>query len=125
MIRTSLDAATDITTFDCSRDVTLSEIQSALTEFFDRSPTPRILLDLRNAHLVRPPISEIRSLLATAQGLVKSLGLRLRAAVIASTDFEYGMARMFEALSVAEGSSYLFRVFEMTQTAKRWLLSDE
>lgn len=86
----------------------------------DGTAPPKGLVDMRAVRtldVTASTIWELAQLLARAAATANPQ----RVAIVASADFTFGMARMFEALAESAGVDTTYRVFRDMAEARAWL----
>jgi hypothetical protein len=87
--------------------------------FLDSSATALTLIDLTKASLGQISGESMRVLARRVGRLAKDRGAHGKAAIICSSDVDFGMARMFATVASIEG--LCFAVFPGPNSARGWL----
>ncbi|MCP4641187.1 MAG: STAS/SEC14 domain-containing protein [bacterium] len=122
-ILTSVYPARKLTIHAVRGTVSFDDIVAVIIEFFQGDPTLHVLWDLRHATTANLTLQHVWGLVRTAmtQGKARRGG---RTAVVASGPVEYGLSRMFQALTEVELAPFKVRVFKDLEDALRWLGED-
>jgi hypothetical protein len=121
MIETTVDKSQNLTIHKCSGSLTEQEILDTSKSFYGGNPTLYTLWDFSNSSFDKISNEFLREMLSIVQrsGSRRQGG---RTAVIAPSDLEYGMARMFQIMSDTDDFPFETRVFRSNDEAKQWLL---
>jgi hypothetical protein len=119
-IETTIDRAADLTVHTVSGDVTAPEIVDALHRYFAGVPTKYILWDLCEADLTGLTASDVRMIAQTARRYTH-LRPGGRTALLACSDFVYGLGRMLEQTLSASESPVEAMTFHDRDAALAWL----
>ena len=121
MYKYTIDTASNVIRIEFEGEISLEEYRRLLTELvespdFQRSPT--MLIDQRRGRLA-VSMEEARSQPSFILGLQDHLG-EPKIACVTSTDYDYGMNRMFE-LSSEDILNHTGKVFRDMDEACEWL----
>ena len=124
MIETTVDDQHDLTIHSCSGSLTKEEFMDAIQSFYKENPTRYVIWDFAKASLADIPSDCVRR----STEMVKRLGVARRngkSAVIASSDLEYGLARMFQIMTDNGEIPFKIKVFRYFGEATQWLFEEE
>ena len=124
MIETTVDDQHDLTIHSCSGSLTEEEFMDAIQSFYKENPTRYVIWDFAKASLADILSDFVRQ----SSEMVKRLGVARRngkSAVIASSDLEYGLARMFQIMTDNGEIPFKIKVFRYFREATRWLFEKE
>jgi hypothetical protein len=124
-IDTHIEEDTGFRTHTVSGRVTLEEVRDILDGVYkdpDFKPAAPALWDMRDAD-IDVPTEDVRHL-ADFVGKLVGEGTGGRVAIVVASDFEFGMARMYETI-LASQSRKAMKVFRDPAEAKSWLDSDD
>lgn len=107
-----------LTTFIVHGDISLAEIEQAITSFYDKLATQNALWDLRESSVQRLSTNDVLALIKflNRNAYVREKG---KTAVVAPKDADFGLARMGEVY--AEKLTTSFRVFRSIEDAHDWI----
>jgi hypothetical protein len=119
-IKTVVDPQNDLSIFTVDGDLTADEIIDRVEEYYTKHPSRLILWIMGDADISTLTSEDIERIIQTAK---KHSGKRQegKTAIVGSKDVEYGMARMYEALTGFENLPYEYRAFKDIGEAKEWL----
>lgn len=119
-IKTIKDKALDLTTNTVKGEITYNDLEKWIIDYYSGTVTKFILWDFTEAGLHKITTEEFRKMAE----LVKQKSKRKergKSALVYSKDLEFGLGRMFEALSESEGIEFPFKSFKNLEEAKKWL----
>jgi len=124
MIKTTVDTEHDLTIHKCSGSLIEQELMDTIESFYGGNPTLYTLWDFSNASFDKISNEFLRQMFSIVQrgGSSRQGG---KTAVIAPSDLEYGMARMFQIMSDNDAFPFKIKVFRSYDEASQWLLSKE
>lgn len=107
-----------LTTFIVHGDISLTEIEQAISTFYQKEATPNVLWDLRESSLRRLSTADVQKLITFLQTneFVREKG---KTALVAPNDADFGLVRMGEVY--AEKLPTAFRVFRSVEEAHDWI----
>ena len=118
----NVDRSKQLTIFTGIGELTFDEITESITSFYDSNPTLNALFDLNNASANALSANQIRQIVELIQKLrvVREGG---QTAIVATTDINYGLARMFEAMAANPSQNPFVetKVFRDIKAAFAWL----
>ncbi len=120
MIRISKDCSQDFTMFTGTGDVTVEEMVEAVVTFYTSEPTKLALwnfLEARGLSFSPDDIDRVISIISKYCDQRKGG----RSAIVASSDYVYGMARMYKAKSEVRKIHIEYHVTRSVEEASRWL----
>ena len=124
MIETIIYPKRKYTVQECSGDITTKELFDTAQSFFGDLYTPNVIWDFSKASLADIPSDFVRQ----SSEMVKRLGVARRngkSAVIASSDLEFGLARMFQIMTDNGEIPFKIKVFRYFGEATQWLFEEE
>ena len=90
--------------------------------YLAESITPNILLDLRKARITKLAPADLSDLAKRIKHYYASRDAG-KTVLVVSTDLEFGLGRMFEAISETEQLPFEFRSFRNMEQAEAWLIT--
>jgi len=120
-IKTILDLDNNLTIFHCSGVVRTDVLMRVIKSFHDGEPTLNTLYDLTNFsvdHLGYKDLSGWCDFLMHKVNFEQRIGGR--AAIVAPTDIQYGIARIVESL-LSLRAPHEIRVFRSVSDAVKWI----
>jgi hypothetical protein len=99
--------------------LTFPEIQAKVTDLSSEKLTHRVLCDLTQATVADLTTDDIEALLDLIRPHVSGHGAK--AAIIAYSGVDYGVARMFGTFAEISGFPVKVKVFKTSEVAKDWL----
>ena len=122
MIEKHSDREKRLTVFKCNDGVIIEDLVGELIHFYQSSPTPFLLIDLTNAHIMGASTDNVRRYVEFVKnmGSIRSGG---RTAIIVSSDLAYGLSRSFQIFSDIYSLGYETEVFRSVGEAMTWLLT--
>ena len=109
-----------LTVHTCSGTISSKELHDAIKALHEKEPNPYHLWDLTDADLSLVTGKDVEELAAFIKQQAPPR-LRGRSAIVTSTDFIFGLSRMFEAFTEISGLGIEVRVFRVRQEAEEWL----
>jgi hypothetical protein len=111
-----------LTTFIVHGDISLTEIEQAISTFYHKQATLNALWDLRKSSLQRLSTSDVQSLIEYLKSntYVRDNG---KTAMVAPKDADFGLVRMGEVY--AENLPTSFRVFRSIEEAYDWIRQEQ
>jgi len=124
MIETTVDKSQNLTIHKCSGSLTEQELVDTIESFYGGNPTLYTLWDFSNSSFDKISNEFLRQMFSIVQrgGSSRKGG---KTAVIAPSDLEYGMARMFQIMSDTNGFPFEVKVFRYYGEASQWLFRKE
>jgi hypothetical protein len=120
VIRTRIDQDIQLTTRTVEGSVNLDDFLMDMDSAADQVPTRLILWDCRQADLSGMSNDDIHVLAESVQpNMVKRSDCKI--AVVVSSDLDYGLSRVYEALVHTDPANTSFMVFRNMQKAREWL----
>ena len=123
-ITSKVDKIINLTLFTLTGELTIDEILGALKSFWEaRELTLNTIWDARNAIVTNIKSSEIE----TIAGFIGQYRNRFeerkngKAAIVATTDLQYGLSRILETLYERENAPIKLRPFRTMEKAIQWL----
>ena len=115
-----VDRGKQLTTFTASGDLTSKEQIDALSEYYRSDPTKNLVWDFRGVTGDRVTSNELRQVILFAK---KHENLRSggKTALVTSTDLDFGLGRMADAIAELEGLPWKIRAFRTMEEAMEWL----
>ena len=123
-IKKHKDLSIDLTTFTCEEQIISQDIIDAMKHFYDGidgPPTKRVLWDLSRASTGNLSIEELDDIAQLRIENKVQMG-KGKTAIVASTDLDFGMVRMFQAKSTGTPRSLM--VFRTLDEAREWLIKE-
>ena len=123
-ITSRVDRTRNLTTFSLTGEMTIDEILGALKSFWEGSElTLNTLWDTRNAVVTNLGSSEIENIVAFIGQNRNRIKKRKngKAAIVASTDLQYGLSRIFGTLYERENIPIKLHPFRTMEKAIQWL----
>jgi len=114
-----VDQEKQLTIFQFEGDITFSELGSFIRSFYE-NPTSNILCDYRKSS----PINMSSDQMEVIAKLAAPLSERRtggKTAVVFSRDSDFGLGRMFEMFSDAEGYKADMKIFREIDEARAWI----
>ena len=124
MIETTIDEKQNLTIHKCSGDLNEQELLDTIESFYGDNPTLYSIWDFSNSSFDKISNEFLRQMFSIVQK-VGSNRQGGRTAVIAPSDLEYGMARMFQIMSNTNDFPFKIKVFRYFGEASQWLLEKE
>ena len=124
MIETTVETKRDLTILKCSGDLKEKELLDNLESLYGGSPTLYTLWDLSNSSMINISQVFVKKLFdfVKKKGSIRQSG---KTAVVAPTDLEFGMARMFQIMSDTDIFPFEIKVFRHYEEATQWLFEKE
>jgi hypothetical protein len=123
-ITSKVDKKMNLTTFTLTGELTLDEILGALKSFWKgRELTLNTLWDTRNAivtHLKSSEMGKIAEFIGQNRNRFEERKNR-KAAIVASTDLQYGLSRILGTVYEREDVPIKLRPFRKMEEAVQWL----
>ena len=104
--------------------LTFPEIRAKVIDLSTSGVTPRVLCDLTQATVADLTSKEIEDIIKLISHYVTGAGGG-KAAIIAHSGVDYGLARMFGTFAELAGLPVKVRVFRTSEIAKAWLKDPE
>ena len=127
-ITSQIDKTKNLTIYTLVGELTLDDILNAIKSFWEAHElTLGILWDLRNANLTNLKSSDIERI----AGFIDQYGYRFeerkggKAAVVASSDLQFGLSRVLETLYEIKDFPAKLQIFRIMDEAMAWLDQDE
>jgi hypothetical protein len=119
-VRTVIDKEKDIIEHIATGDVVDDEMFEAQREFYENSPTRLQIWDMTEGNVTGVTIGGMRTFVErdSRKGQARKDG---NTAVVASTQLQFGLARMAEAFGEFVSLPFAFRVFKDRAEAFTWL----
>ncbi|MBN2324754.1 MAG: hypothetical protein JXQ30_13555 [Spirochaetes bacterium] len=124
MIRITVEAQHNLTTFICSGTLKGSEILDTMQSFYEGSPTLHVLWDLSDTIMRETASKDVGQAISIIQQR-KSNRQGGKTAIVAPRNHEYGMARMFQTRAKIRKLPFETKIFKTLEEARQWLLSVE
>jgi hypothetical protein len=124
MIETTVDNQHNLTTHKCSGNLTEKELLDTIKSFYNGSPTLNTLWNFSDASISSISTETVKKIFP----MVLNLGSRRqsgKSAIVAPSDLEYGMARMFQTMAEINDFPFVKRVFRSMEEAKQWLFQGQ
>lgn len=120
-IKTLRDPSIDLTIFTCEGQILSQDIIDTMKHFYDGidgAPTKMVLWDLSQASTGNLSVEELDDI---AQFRIENTVQMVngKTAIVASTDLDFGMVRMFQAKSTGTPRSLM--VFRTLDEAREWI----
>ena len=122
-IETTRDDDQNLTIHVVTGPVSETQMYRSLEDSYDPEPTALILWDMSQSDLshIKPEIIRKFMRRAAELGVIRQDG---RTAVVASSDLQFGLARMSESFADLESIPFSFKAFRSRQEAMLWLMAD-
>ena len=124
MVEVSIDTEHDLTTFNCSENLTEQEILNEIHAFYRGHITKHTIWHLGSSSSNSISTSAFRTIFETIHSL-KDPRRGGRTAIVASKDLEYGLGRMMQTWADIDEFPYEIEVFRILEEAREWLLPKE
>ena len=120
MIEKINDPERQLTVFNCSGELTRTELYNAIISFLKETPTQYELWDFTNARFPTVSKEDLRdsAFLGRKYGSNKRGG---KNAIVAPENLEYGLSRMFKMMAEIVEVPFEVRVFRSLDEATLWL----
>lgn len=116
-----LDHVLDLTTFVLSGETTPKELLDTLHTFYQQ-PTRYMLWDIRKAVLNQVNKDDLKNIILATKRFAESR-VGGKTALVAETDLQFGLARMYSTFAELENHPIGISVFRDPQTAIDWIKS--
>lgn len=125
MVTYQRDLLNQVTLFRVAGRLVATEIIGALNDYLAGEKTPNILWDLLQADPAEEMLSE--DIMAIVATMVENAGVRGegKTAIVVADSLNYGLARMYGAMTEANGVFHKIRVFRQMEEALRWLYGSD
>jgi hypothetical protein len=120
-IKKHKDLFIDLTIFTCEGQILFQDIIDAMKRFYDGidgPPTTMVLWDLSQASTGNLSVEELDDIARFRIENKAQMGIG-KTAIVASTDLDFGMVRMFQAKSTGTPRSLM--VFRTLDEARQWI----
>lgn len=122
-ITSHTDSSQGLTTLTVTGGITLKDVMEVVAGFKDNPPAKNILWDFSETYPDDPfDAADLDSIASLAK---THLNLRDRpdgkTAFVATSDFVFGLARMYTAYLELQGPSHELQVFRLLKDARQWL----
>ena len=127
-ITSQVDKSKNLTIYTLTGELTIDEIHEALKSFWEAHElTLNLLWDARSAIVTNLKSSDIESIATFISQYRDRFEERKdgKAAIVASTDLQYGLSRIVEALYEIEDFPTNLQAFRTIEEAIQWLGQDE
>ena len=120
MIEKIHDPERQLTVFNCSGELSRTELSNAIVSFITEAPTQNELWDFTNARFPTVSKEDLRAsaFLGRKYGFKKRGG---KNAIVAPENLEYGLSRMFKMMAEIVEVPFEVRVFRSLDEAMQWL----
>jgi hypothetical protein len=120
MIIDKTEISKKLTVHTCTGKISTEEIKDTVKALYDGDPTPNHLWDMTEADVFQIESDELRQL---AQFAKKYAPTRVggKTAIVASTEFAFGLGRMYEIFANSAGQNVDIKVFQSILEAESWL----
>ena len=122
-ITTTIDEGLDLTERTVTGELSTAEVFAVFEQFYRGKPTKRVLWDITAADIGTITSADFSRIAAA----VAQYGVRfgeIKTAAVVSSDFAYGMTRMYQALRERSMVKAPFMSFRSREEAIAWLTSD-
>lgn len=120
MIENSIEQEKSLTLHTCTGLISAEDIEKEIRLLYKNGPTDNHLWDLTNADLSSLDNIDIRKLAELPVEIVPNRKGR-KTALVAGTDLEFGLSRMYATHSEYQGPLAEIRVFRSIEEAKKWI----
>ena len=120
MIRIHHIQSENLTLIVCSGKVQMAEIIKTIENLYQGIPTENILWDFTDTRVTAITAGEIRRLAESVKKIAHSR-IKAKTAIVASRDFMFGMARMYQVYAEISQQKTLVEVFRKMEDARRWI----
>ena len=127
-ITSQIDKTKNLTIYTLTEELTLDEIQNAITSFWESHDlTLSVLWDVRRARLTDLKSSDVERIAALIGQYTHRFEERKggKSAIVASSDLQYGLSRILETFYEIEGFPTQLKIFRIMNEAMEWLDQDE
>ena len=119
-ISSTYDRSKDLTVFTATGVLTFDEHMAVLRDLYKDHPTRNVLWDMRGMTGERLSSDELRRMISFIKlHEVKRPGGKT--AIVTSTDLDFGLSRMSDALGESEQLPWRIRGFRSMEEAVKWL----
>ncbi|HUI93387.1 MAG TPA: hypothetical protein VLX68_14160 [Chitinivibrionales bacterium] len=112
----------NLTTYVSKGVLAFDGIRDAIAAFYEGAPTLHIIWNLTEADLSNLSGDEVRDLAKTAKSHYRSREGG-KTALVASSDADYGLARMYEVFTEFAKLPASVKVFRTMEEAQQWIRS--
>jgi len=120
------DLSKEFTIFTITKDVMYDEFRNTLRSYAETGTTSFEIFDFRNSSEYSFTAEQIDQLIDDAKSSTNSRPFGSKTALVVNNDVDYGMSRVYQALSIAEGLTWETGIFRSLDEAYKWLnLSQE
>ena len=127
-ITSQVDKTKNLTIYTLTGELTLDEIQNAITSFWEaQEVTLKGLWDARSAKLTNLKSTDMERITALIGQYKHRFEERKggKSAVVASSDLQYGLSRILGTFYEMEGFPTQLKIFRIMDEALEWLDQDE
>ena len=120
LITITADTKRNLTIYNCTGQITASEIMEAARSLYDDSPSLNIIWDLAEADVSRITANEVRAL---ASGVKRVAHSREggKTAIVSPSEVSYGIARMYQIFAEIYEQIAHVKAFRSRSEAERWI----
>ena len=122
-IESAVDEQCSLTSFSVEGIISAEQLITTIQQFYAENPTSLVLWDFTATNIHHLQTAEIERIANTTRNISYSSRV-LRAALVFSSDVDFGLGRMFEVLSHAGKLDQKIRSFHSRENAKKWLEAD-
>ena len=119
-IKSAVDERRDLTSFSVEGIISADQLIKTIQQFYGENPTGLVLWDFTATNIHHLKTSEIEHIANTTRKFSYNSEV-LRAALVFSSDVDFGLGRMFEVLSHAGRFNQKIRSFHSRENARNWL----
>jgi hypothetical protein len=127
-VKTAISSHTDptrqLTIFSPTGVLNFNEIMSAITSFYEGSPTKNVLWDLNEVSKINITSQEIEKIAASRPQYNKKRP-EGKTAIVTRNDYYFGLSRMFETYSQLKNIPFQVMVFHTIKEAYQWVDEEE
>ena len=119
-ITSHIDPTRQLTIFTPTGVLNFNEIMSAITAFYDGTPTKNVIWNLNDVSKINVTSEEIEKIAASRpqDNKIRPEG---KTAIVAQNDYYFGLSRMFETYSQLKNIPFQVMVFHTMKEACQWI----
>ena len=119
-ISSYVDQISQLTVFTPTGVLGFNEIMSAITSFYEESPTKNVIWNLNAVSKINVTSQEIEEI-AVSRPQDNKIRPEGKTAIVAQEDYYFGLSRMFETYSHLGNIPFQVMVFHTMEEAYQWI----